>query len=140
MIVLQNVVCPTNLPARRLFFNPEIPQRNYRISFNNSLLSSLIFNRAMGTAFTFQEQITAPNIECVNAPGLMSKQQRFCKRNRDLMPSVAEGAHVGITECQWQFRGRRWNCTTVAGDDSVFGKVIEYGKYFIDYLTKYCVI
>ncbi|XP_077997757.1 protein Wnt-3a-like [Glandiceps talaboti] len=41
------------------------------------------------------------------------------------MPSVAEGAQKGIRECQWQFKGRRWNCTTVTGDLSVFGKVIE---------------
>ena len=52
------------------------------------------------------------------------------------MPSVAEGAHVGITECQWQFRGRRWNCTTVDGDNTVFGKVIEYGKHVFPFLEQ----
>ncbi|XP_071478361.1 proto-oncogene Wnt-3-like [Diadema antillarum] len=43
------------------------------------------------------------------------------------MSSVAEGAHKGIQECQFQFRGRRWNCTTIDGDDSVFGPVLNKG-------------
>ena len=102
------------------------------ISINVSVIFLSFFpHRALGTAFTFDDLTTPSRVECGNFPGLQSKQQRICKRNRDLMPSVAEGAHVGITECQWQFRGRRWNCTTVDGDNTVFGKVIEYGKCFL---------
>ena len=44
------------------------------------------------------------------------------------MTSVAEGAHQGIQECQYQFRGRRWNCTTIEGDFSVFGRVLDKGE------------
>ncbi|XP_078471612.1 proto-oncogene Wnt-3-like isoform X2 [Lampetra fluviatilis] len=41
------------------------------------------------------------------------------------MPSVAEGVRLGIQECQHQFRGRRWNCTTMTEGPAIFGPVLE---------------
>lgn len=42
------------------------------------------------------------------------------------MSSVGRGARAGIAECQWQFRYRRWNCSTVE-DSTVFGPVLQIG-------------
>lgn len=45
------------------------------------------------------------------------------------MPSVAEGVKIGIQECQHQFRGRRWNCTTINDNLAIFGPVLDKGTF-----------
>ena len=69
---------------------------------------------------------TAPM--CTQLRGLSTGQMKFCELYSDHMPSIGRGAQMGIGECQWQFRFRRWNCSTVDGDSSVFGPVLNIGK------------
>ncbi|KAK2511051.1 Wnt3a [Columba guinea] len=64
-------------------------------------------------------------ILCGSIPGLVPKQLRFCRNYVEIMPSVAEGVKIGIQECQHQFRGRRWNCTTVNDSLAIFGPVLD---------------
>eukprot|EP00074_Homo_sapiens_P080277 XP_011542621.1 protein Wnt-3a isoform X1 [Homo sapiens] len=64
-------------------------------------------------------------ILCASIPGLVPKQLRFCRNYVEIMPSVAEGIKIGIQECQHQFRGRRWNCTTVHDSLAIFGPVLD---------------
>lgn len=45
----------------------------------------------------------------------------------DHMMYIGDGAKTGIKECQYQFRQRRWNCSTV-DNTSVFGRVMQIGK------------
>ncbi|KAL6084571.1 hypothetical protein STEG23_009467 [Scotinomys teguina] len=66
-------------------------------------------------------------ILCASIPGLVPKQLRFCRNYVEIMPSVAEGVKAGIQECQHQFRGRRWNCTTVSNSLAIFGPVLDKG-------------
>ncbi|XP_033628861.1 proto-oncogene Wnt-3-like [Asterias rubens] len=81
----------------------------------------------LGTAYTFaDDQIF--EYPCRNIPGFQNRQLRFCEQNEEFVPTVAEGANKGIVECQFQFKGRRWNCTTIDGDESVFGKVLQRGS------------
>merc|ERR1712012_1016978 len=44
---------------------------------------------------------------------LIKKQVKFCKRNPGFMDSVRLGAVRAIDECQYQFRQRRWNCSSL---------------------------
>jgi len=44
---------------------------------------------------------------------LIKKQVKFCKRNPGFMDSVRLGAVRAIDECQFQFRQRRWNCSSL---------------------------
>ncbi|KAJ7405087.1 hypothetical protein BTVI_70173 [Pitangus sulphuratus] len=69
-------------------------------------------------------------ILCGSIPGLVPKQLRFCRNYVEIMPSVAEGVKIGIQECQHQFRGRRWNCTTVNDSLAIFGPVLDKGVGF----------
>ncbi|KAG8509302.1 Protein Wnt-3a, partial [Galemys pyrenaicus] len=69
---------------------------------------------------------TQPTL-CASIPGLVPKQLRFCRNYVEIMPSVAEGVKVSIQECQHQFRGRRWNCTTVSHSLAIFGPVLDRG-------------
>nr|NP_001027951.1 Wnt signaling ligand precursor [Ciona intestinalis]AAD52655.1 Wnt-5 protein precursor [Ciona intestinalis]BAE06753.1 Wnt signaling ligand [Ciona intestinalis] len=64
---------------------------------------------------------------CGQLEGLSRNQRALCQRYANHMAHVSEGAGIGINECKWQFRGQRWNCSTV-DDSSVFGKVLKIGS------------
>ncbi|XP_068696544.1 protein Wnt-4-like isoform X1 [Montipora capricornis] len=59
---------------------------------------------------------------------LNHRQVQVCKRHTDIMNSVKYGASMAASECQYQFRHRRWNCTTAYFDKSpVFGNSANGG-------------
>ncbi|MCI4388827.1 hypothetical protein PGIGA_G00090530 [Pangasianodon gigas] len=62
---------------------------------------------------------------CSNLP-LSSKQKDVCKRKPYLLPSIKDGARLGIAECQSQFRHERWNCST-SKQPAVFGYELTSG-------------
>ncbi|XP_015913740.1 protein Wnt-4 [Parasteatoda tepidariorum] len=64
--------------------------------------------------------------QCDNLVGLTKRQIKICKKNLEIMESVRVGAQLSVAECQWQFRTRRWNCSTVNGT-KIFGKVLSDG-------------
>ena len=66
--------------------------------------------------------------ECDKLTGLVQKQRNICKRNVDVMDAVQTGARGAIEECQFQFRNRRWNCSTVDKNSTVFGRLVNTGK------------
>ena len=60
---------------------------------------------------------------------LNRRQVEFCKKNIIVMNSIKTGAVEAVSECQHQFRHRRWNCTTMHFDKSpVFGNSANGGK------------
>uniref|UniRef100_A0A8C0NHG1 Protein Wnt n=1 Tax=Canis lupus familiaris TaxID=9615 RepID=A0A8C0NHG1_CANLF len=50
---------------------------------------------------------------CAALP-LSGRQQELCRRKPHLLPSIGEGARLGIQECRSQFRHERWNCLLAA--------------------------
>lgn len=76
-----------------------------------------------------QQQVmeTLQNQPCSKLLGLSKGQQQLCQLYKDHIPHIGRGARQGITECQHQFRNRRWNCTTF-DDDSVFGPILKSGE------------
>uniref|UniRef100_A0A672KNT6 Protein Wnt n=1 Tax=Sinocyclocheilus grahami TaxID=75366 RepID=A0A672KNT6_SINGR len=62
---------------------------------------------------------------CAHLP-LSHKQKELCARKPHLLPSIKEGARLGITECQTQFKHERWNCST-RRDPNVFGYELTSG-------------
>ncbi|XP_016422368.1 protein Wnt-4a-like [Sinocyclocheilus rhinocerous] len=63
---------------------------------------------------------------CEKLRGLIQRQVQICKRNVEVMDAVRRGAQLAIDECQFQFRNRRWNCSTLESVP-VFGKVVTQG-------------
>ncbi|XP_041348365.1 protein Wnt-7b-like [Gigantopelta aegis] len=61
------------------------------------------------------------NIICNKIPGLAPKQRAICRGRPDAIVAIGEGAKLGHTECQFQFRNLRWNCTNVGYGGSMFG-------------------
>ncbi|XP_073254467.1 protein Wnt-2b-like [Porites lutea] len=58
-----------------------------------------------------------------NRAALVKDQKRFCEEYPDIAISIGKGAKLGVQECQKQLKDELWNCSTVARDVSVFGKV-----------------
>ncbi|OXB56667.1 hypothetical protein ASZ78_003958 [Callipepla squamata] len=103
-------------PVTELTFNPE--------DRKEILLANSAFDH-----FTIRQysSLGSQPILCGSIPGLVPKQLRFCRNYIEIMPSVAEGVKLGIQECQHQFRGRRWNCTTIDDSLAIFGPVLDKG-------------
>lgn len=74
-----------------------------------------------------QLQETLQNMPCSKFKGLSKGQAQLCQLYKDHIPHIGRGAREGIEECQWQFKDRRWNCTTV-DDSTVFGPILVSGK------------
>ncbi|KAJ6655081.1 hypothetical protein lerEdw1_005985 [Lerista edwardsae] len=87
-------------------------------------MSRVKSDRSLAIGHQYSSLGTQP-ILCGSIPGLVPKQLRFCRNYVEIMPSVAEGVKIGIQECQHQFRGRRWNCTTVNDSLAIFGPVLD---------------
>ena len=75
---------------------------------------------------------------CARLGGLSPGQRRFCQLYEDHMLSVASGVRLAVTECQRQFRFRRWNCSTArqhTGNtnvtSSLFGHVTDIGQCYV---------
>ncbi|KAA8580158.1 hypothetical protein FQN60_005693, partial [Etheostoma spectabile] len=64
---------------------------------------------------------------CSQLSGLSQGQRKLCQLYQDHMIYIGDGAKTGIKECQFQFRQRRWNCSTV-DNTSVFGRVMQIGS------------
>lgn len=67
---------------------------------------------------------------CSQIPGLSSGQEKLCQLYQDHMSTVIRGGRAAISECQWQFKNRRWNCSTTEGS-TMFGPKIELGEIVI---------
>lgn len=53
-----------------------------------------------------------PNSICRKSRRLAGKQREICRKEIEIVEEVANGAKLALGECQYQFRNRKWNCTT----------------------------
>nr|CAI5855975.1 unnamed protein product [Callosobruchus analis] len=53
-----------------------------------------------------------PNQTCKRARWSRGKMADICQNKPTLLNQITRGVALGQTECQWQFRYRRWNCTS----------------------------
>lgn len=54
-----------------------------------------------------------PMLICKKTRRLRGKMADICRKEPSLLKEIARGVQVGTKECQYQFRNRRWNCTTI---------------------------
>ena len=71
---------------------------------------------------------------CGRLPGLSPGQDKQCQLYQDHMSAVGRGAHAAITECQHQFKERRWNCSAAALDHTLFSNVMRVASREVAYL------
>ncbi|CAL1528201.1 unnamed protein product [Lymnaea stagnalis] len=81
----------------------------------------------LGVASSYQiladEVRHTPQHGCSSLQFLQPHQRDICGNDGKLLDVIRNGASMGIDECQYQFRDRRWNCSTNNSTD-VFGKVL----------------
>ncbi|XP_075213148.1 protein Wnt-6-like isoform X2 [Lycorma delicatula] len=53
-----------------------------------------------------------PTLICKKTRRLRGKVADICKNEPALLKEISRGIQLGTKECQFQFRDRRWNCTT----------------------------
>lgn len=68
-----------------------------------------------------------PNSICRKTKRLAGKQAELCQTQPEIVNEVAKGTKLGVRECQYQFRFRRWNCTS---QNKYFGKILQQGEFF----------
>ncbi|KAK3908652.1 Protein wingless [Frankliniella fusca] len=58
---------------------------------------------------------------------LRRKQRRLVRDNPGVLLAVSKGAKAAVSECQYQFRNRRWNCSTrhFQRGKNLFGKIVD---------------
>ncbi|XP_076448276.1 protein Wnt-7b-like [Babylonia areolata] len=61
------------------------------------------------------------NIICNKIPGLAPRQRAICRSRPEAIVAIGEGARLGLAECQFQVRHRRWNCSNPGPYRSMFG-------------------
>lgn len=66
-----------------------------------------------------------PNSICRKTKRLAGKQAELCQSQPEIINEVIKGAKLGVRECHYQFRFRRWNCTS---HNKYFGKVLQQGQ------------
>lgn len=88
----------------------------------NSLafFSPTSLSRAVGSPLLMD-----PNSICRKTKRLAGKQAELCQTEPEIVQEVAKGARLGVRECQYQFRFRRWNCTS---HSKYFGKILQQGE------------
>lgn len=67
---------------------------------------------------------------------LRRKQRRLARENPGVLVAIAKGANQAIHECQFQFRNRRWNCSTrnFLRGKNLFGKIVDKGTCVYKFL------
>lgn len=91
-----------------------------------SAIQWLALSRASSVAAGGTALLGTPSICDQLADTLDAKQVQFCKKHPGFMVSVQTGASRAIDECKFQFRTRRWNCSTL--DDDQPGGASGNGK------------
>ncbi|CAH0556905.1 unnamed protein product [Brassicogethes aeneus] len=51
---------------------------------------------------------------CRTVPGLSKSQIELCYQQPDTFVAALEGLKEAVNECQYQFQGHRWNCSSLA--------------------------
>ncbi|KAH8413738.1 hypothetical protein KR222_005447 [Zaprionus bogoriensis] len=75
----------------------------------------------------YSETINLNPDNCYTLDGLTYGQKKQCALHTSVMPAISRGARAAIQECQFQFKNRRWNCST-SDDVTVFGPMTGFGS------------
>lgn len=77
------------------------------------LLFVIYSGRVIGLWWSLETSLHQdPNVACRKTQSLFSRKGDFCKSKPQLISTVLMGMNTSAEECQWQFRNRRWNCST----------------------------
>uniref|UniRef100_W8CBG0 Protein Wnt n=1 Tax=Ceratitis capitata TaxID=7213 RepID=W8CBG0_CERCA len=84
-------------------------------------------NTSNPTVPAYSEPIDLNPDNCYQVDGMTYGQKKQCVLHTSVMPAISRGARAAIQECQFQFKNRRWNCSTTE-DNTVFGPMTGLGS------------
>ncbi|XP_053964140.1 protein Wnt-5 [Anastrepha ludens] len=90
-------------------------------------MSSANSNTTSPTVPAYSEPIDLNPDNCYHVDGMTYGQKKQCVLHTSVMPAISRGARAAIQECQFQFKNRRWNCSTTE-DNTVFGPMTGLGS------------
>uniref|UniRef100_A0A7N9CGN8 Protein Wnt n=1 Tax=Macaca fascicularis TaxID=9541 RepID=A0A7N9CGN8_MACFA len=76
-----------------------------------------LLSRAVGSPLVMD-----PISICRKARRLAGRQAELCQAEPEVVAELARGARLGVRECQFQFRFRRWNCSS---HSKAFGRILQ---------------
>ncbi|XP_078620573.1 protein Wnt-6-like isoform X3 [Branchiostoma floridae x Branchiostoma japonicum] len=79
-----------------------------------------ISHRAVGSPLVMDHRSI-----CRKTRRLIGKQAEICRKEPEIVHEVIKGAKLGTGECQFQFKERRWNCSTA---DKFFGRILNQDR------------
>lgn len=74
----------------------------------NCVIWKTDWNRAEGSNILLD-----PDLMCKKTRRLRGKMADICRRDSALLKEIINGINLGFRECEFQFRNRRWNCSTL---------------------------
>lgn len=57
---------------------------------------------------------------------------RFCEKKPTKMEAITNGYELGVKECKYQFRKRRWNCTSLGSKHTFSSHAVRKYSVLID--------
>ncbi|KAG5898723.1 hypothetical protein JTB14_020917 [Gonioctena quinquepunctata] len=66
---------------------------------------------------------------CRTVPGLTKDQIDLCYRQPDATLVALQGLNQAVNECQYQFQGHRWNCSSLKtrGQNPYISSILQRG-------------
>ncbi|VDI44784.1 Hypothetical predicted protein [Mytilus galloprovincialis] len=99
------------------------------------LLGLLYFTYCVyGNFLSVSSVVALPsNIICNKIPGLTPRQRSICRKRPDAIVTIGDGVKLGLRECHYQFRNRRWNCTNIDQQNTMFGISHSVGELHLNF-------